>query len=218
MNPDYWLKRWKQSEIGFHQEDINPYLCQFWPQLRLPHGSKVAVPFCGKSRDMIWLQEQHHSVLGIELSAIAVQAFFKENNLSPHHHAKDHFDQYTAHGISILHGDFFNLNKDDFATVNTVYDRAALVALPSHMQKRYVDHLLSILPVPTQILLITLDYPRNEMSGPPFAISHDEVQSLYKSCADLRLLIQTDVIEKNPRFKEKGLSRLHESVFLIQIQ
>lgn len=170
MNPDYWLERWKQGEIGFHQEDINPYLCRFWPQLRLPHGSKVAVPFCGKSRDMIWLQKQHHSVLGIELSAIAVQAFFKENNLSPHPHAQGHFYRYTADRISILQGDFFNLNKEDFATVNAVYDRAALVALPPLMRRRYIDHLLNILPAPAQILLITLDYSRNEMSGPPFAV------------------------------------------------
>lgn len=218
MNIEYWIERWRQGEIGFHQTGTNLYLCQFWPQLRLPHGSMVAVPLCGKSRDMLWLQEQHHPVLGIELSTIAVETFFEENQLSPQHTVDGKFDRFTTEGISILRGDFFDLSKKNFSAVNAVYDRAALVALSPSTRIRYVHHLLNILPAPAQILLVTLDYPHNEMPGPPFAVSPDEVQSLYQSCAELRLLTHVDVLGQNQRFKERGLSRLHESVFLIQIQ
>ena len=216
MNSEYWLERWKEGEIGFHQAGINPYLCQFWPQLRLPQKSTIAVPLCGKSRDMLWLQEQHHSVLGIELSPIAVQAFFEENGLYPYHTVDGKFDRMTAGEINILRGDFFDLSTEHFSTVNAVYDRAALVAFPPNMRTRYVDHLLKILPAPAQILLVTLDYPPNEMSGPPFAISSDEVQSLYQPCATLQLLTSLDILDQNQRFKERSLSQLHESVFLIK--
>ena len=83
MEIDYWLERWRQKEIGFHQSDINPYLCQYWKELDLSKGSKVFVPLCGKSQDILWLYEQGHNVLGVELSELAVEDFFKENKLFP---------------------------------------------------------------------------------------------------------------------------------------
>ncbi len=217
MQYDYWLNRWKKGEIGFHQNEINPYLRQYWQELHLSHGSEVLVPLCGKSHDMLWLQEKKYSVLGIELSSTAVQAFFKENGYSAHHVARGKFDHFEASGISILCGNFFNLNKDDLINVRAVYDRASLIALPSEIRKRYVRHLLHILPPAARILLITLDYPQSEMMGPPFAVSPSEVEALYQKHAEIRLLTQIDVLAQNPHFQERGLSRLQESVFLLTL-
>lgn len=216
MKNNYWLDRWAHENIGFHQNDINSYLVQYWQELRLTPGSKVFVPLCGKSRDMLWLREQGHPVLGVELSGIAVQAFFKENNTIPHHHMiREKLDHFEANGVSILCGDFFGLNKDDLATMRATYDRASFVALPPKIRKRYAHHLMKILPPATQILLITFDYPQSEMLGPPFAVSPGEVEMLYHEYADVRQLAQFDVLEQNPRFQERGLSRIQESVFLL---
>jgi thiopurine S-methyltransferase len=85
------------------------------------------------------------------------------------------------------------------------------------MRERYVSHLVNILPSATQILLITFDYPQQEMSGPPFAVSSTEVETLYRDHADIRLLSQHDVLDKNPRFRERGLSRMQENIFLITL-
>lgn len=215
MENDYWLNRWKQGEIGFHQEEINPYLLQYWQTLDLAHGSEVFVPLCGKSRDMIWLHDEGHAVLGVELSDLAIQDFFRENHLVAHHLTNGQFARYEANGIRILRGNFFDLNKDDLANVSAVYDRASMVALPPEMRKRYVSQLASILPPATQILLITFDYPPFEMLGPPFAVSPKEVETLYQAHAEIRLLAKLDVLELNPRFRERGLSQIHEGIFLL---
>ncbi len=217
MKDNYWINRWKQGEIGFHQAVINPYLRQFWQELKLAAHTTVLVPLCGKSSDMLWLQEQKYHVLGVELSTIAVQTFFAENALSPHQSQYESFKCYTVDDLSILQGNLFDLRKEELASVNAVYDRAALVALPPEMRKHYVSHLLHILPPTTQILLITLDYPHIEMAGPPFSVSPDEVEALYRDCTEIRKLAQVDVLEENPRFKQRGLSRLQESVFLITL-
>ncbi|MEO8331571.1 MAG: thiopurine S-methyltransferase, partial [Gallionella sp.] len=200
---------------GFHQDEVNPYLCQYWQELHLAHDCVVFVPLCGKSRDMLWLREQGHQVLGVELSALAVQAFFKENGYTPQHVTRGKFDRCEANGICILCGDFFDLGKDDLAKVGAVYDRASLIALPPEMRERYVHHLASILPPATQILLVTVDYPQAEMQGPPFSVTSDEVATLYNKFAEVRLLAQLDVLAKNPRFQERGLSRLQENIFLL---
>lgn len=217
MKKDFWLERWEREEIGFHQNEINPYLRQYWQKLHPARSSKVFVPLCGKSRDMLWLRQQGHSLLGVELSAIAVQAFFKENGYTPHHSTDGKFECYEADGIRILCGDFFDLDKDDLTQVGAVYDRASLVALPPEMRERYVQKLVSILPSATQILLITFDYPQQEMPGPPFAVSVNEVELLYSRHAELRVLTQLDVLPQNPRLQERGLSRLQENIFLLTL-
>lgn len=218
MKKDFWLARWEREEIGFHQSEINSHLRQYWQELHLPPDSEVFVPLCGKSIDMLWLRRQGHSVLGVELSDIAVQAFFKENGYAPHHVAHEKFDDCEAHGIRILCGDFFDLDKAHLANVKAVYDRASLVALPPEMREQYVEHLVSILPPATRILLITFDYTQTEMSGPPFAVSADEVKTLYRKHADVRLLAELDVLPQNPRFQQRGLSRLQEKIYLVTLR
>ncbi|WP_025040251.1 thiopurine S-methyltransferase [Nitrosospira briensis] len=215
MEKDYWLERWKREETGFHQNEVNPYLCQYWQALHLAADSEVFVPLCGKSRDMLWLSEQGYAVLGVETSAVAVQAFFKENGYIPNQTSGESFDRYDASGVRILCGDFFDLSKHDLAKTNAVYDRASLIALPPEMRERYAGHLLSILPPAAQILLITLDYPQQEMAGPPFAVSANEVEALYHERFTIRLLSQLDVLAQEPRFEERGLNRLQESIFLL---
>jgi len=218
MKKDFWLERWERKETGFHQNEINPYLRQYWQDLHLASDSAVFVPLCGKSNDLLWLRKQGHPVLGVELSAIAAQAFFEESGYTPHRAASGKFDCYEADGVRILCGDFFDLRKSDLAEVGAVYDRASLVALPPDMRERYVRHLVSILPSATQILLITFDYPQPEMPGPPFAVSRGEVEALYRACAEVRQLAQLDVLAQNPRFQERGLSRLQENIFLLTLR
>jgi thiopurine S-methyltransferase len=242
MKEDYWLERWERDETAFHQDEVNPHLRQYWQELHLAPGSTVFVPLCGKSCDMAWLVEQGHTVVGVELSHIAVEAFFAENGLTPKRVPGEKFDCYEADRIRILCGDFFDLGKGDLANIHAVYDRGALIALPPEMRKRYVAQLLDILPMsPRQssensvrpvtpgapgssgagILLVTLDYPAEEMEGPPFAVSPEEVEALYEERnvhANIRLLLHKDVLEENPRFRERGLSRLEENVFLLKLK
>jgi thiopurine S-methyltransferase len=167
--------------------------------------------------DMLWLRDQGYLVHGVELSDIAVQSFFQENGLVPEHNSSNKFERYSAGQIRLLCGDFFDLEKKDFANVRLVYDRASLVALPPELREHYVHHLISILQPGTQILLLTFDYPQSEMSGPPFAVSLEEIESLYYKHAEVRILAHHDVLAQMPRFQERGLSRLHENVILLTL-
>ena len=217
MNKEFWLERWERSEIGFHQNEINPYLLRYWQEVRAGAGGEVFVPLCGKSLDMLWLRQQGYKVLGVELSPIAVRDFFAENGMELNHSSTGQFDCCEADGIRILCGDFFELTKAHMTKVSAVYDRASLVALPPEMRGHYARHLVDILPPGTQILLVAFDYPQAEMQGPPFAVSVDEVKALYGRYAEVRLLAQEDALEQNPRFRQRGLSRMQESVYLLTL-
>ncbi|MDE2625313.1 MAG: thiopurine S-methyltransferase [Betaproteobacteria bacterium] len=214
MEKEFWLERWERNEIGFHQGDINPHLRRFWPEAA-PAAGRVFVPLCGKSRDLLWLREQGRPVLGVELSVIAAQAFFGENGLTPAHQSRPPFESFEARGVEILCGDFFDLDAARLADVTAVYDRAALVALPPELRARYAAHLAAILPAGTRLLLITFDYDQKEMNGPPFAVPVAEVEALFGPHAAVRHLARFDALADNPRFRERGASRIEEHVFLI---
>jgi thiopurine S-methyltransferase len=144
--------------------------------------------------------------------------FFKEYSNSPAHFVRGKFESCEADGIRILCGDFFDLTREELLNANAVYDRASLVALPPDMRERYARHLVDILPRGTKILLVTFDYSQIEMQGPPFAVSVSEVEVLYGKYADVELLTQEDALPQNPRFKQRGVSWMEESIFLLTLR
>lgn len=218
MKKEFWLERWERAETGFHQTEVNPYLLNYWRELYAAQGGEVFVPLCGKSLDMRWLRQQGHTVLGVELSPIAVRDFFAESDLTLKHTSEGDFDCCEADDIRILCGDFFELTRAHLVQVRAVYDRASLVALPPEMRARYVRHLAQLLPSGTQVLLVTFDYPQEEMNGPPFAVSVEEVHALYAPYAEIRMLEQADILEREPRFKARGVTRMQENIFLLTMQ
>jgi thiopurine S-methyltransferase len=55
------------------------------------------------------------------------------------------------------------------------------------------------------------------MLGPPFAVSGGEVEELYSEHAKICLVAQLDVLERYPRFQERGVSQLQENIFLLTL-
>jgi len=194
---------------------VNPHVLAFWPRLDLPPGCRVFVPLCGKSRDMIWLAAQGHRVLGVELSPIAVRDFFAEHALSAVRERVGDFERWSAGEIVLLCGDFFHLTADQLSGIGAIYDRAALIALPPEMRVRYASHLQRLLPaLPT--LLVTMEYPQAEMAGPPFSVEEAEVRSLFGARHEIERLLDEDTLAAEPRFRERGLTRLREKVFALR--
>ncbi len=215
MQADFWHQRWQDGEIGFHKHEYNASMKRFIDLLGIEQGDHVLVPLCGKSLDMIWLREQHFRVTGIEISQLAVDDFFIENNIE--HDISEHEWglMYQADGITIYCADFFNIYSANLPHVDAVYDRASLIALPRDMRTDYVGHLSLLMPDTARSLLITLDYPQREMDGPPFSVSDAEVRQLYGQEFIIETIIAEDCLANEPRFKEKGLSQLVERVFLL---
>jgi len=214
MDPDFWLQRWQDNLTGFHRLEVNPQLEALWPQLRLAPGEQVFVPLCGKSLDMLWLREQY-AVLGVELSPIAVEAFFTENGLEPEHSRHELFSVCETDRLTLLCGDFFDLQPQQLCRVRAVYDRASLIALPEDMRVRFVSHLTDLLPLGVPMLLVTLDYDQTQMNGPPFSVEEQEVRDLFAPYWSIQLVHEEDILAKEPRFRERGLSRLSEKIYLL---
>jgi thiopurine S-methyltransferase len=215
MQPNFWHDRWHNKQIGFHQSEINLHLQEFWPAINSAGGGRVFVPLCGKSSDMLWLRARGHEVVGIELSLAAVQAFFDENGLPVKRSSTDRFSVFESDGIRIYCGDFFAMQPADLEGVNAVYDRASLIALPPEMRAVYVDHMHGLLSPGTKTLLIAFEYPQHEMSGPPFSVAEEEVRELYGGHCAIEVLHVADILDQEPRFREKGLTSLQQNIYAL---
>ncbi|SMY15623.1 thiopurine S-methyltransferase [Photobacterium aquimaris] len=212
MDAEFWHSRWAEDRIGFHLTDVNPLLVKYWPRVNAQRDDRVLVPMCGKSEDLVWLATHHNDVVGIELSDIAVKAFFAENLYTPLVTGVGSEHVYSFDEITIYQGDYFTV---PVAPVDVVYDRAALIAMPQTMRERYVERLLSLVKPGGRVLLITLDYPQSQMDGPPFSVPEAEIATLFKGCK-ITHLARDDADENHPR-RRQGVERFAEEVWLIEV-
>lgn len=215
MEADFWHNRWENNLTGFHLDEVNPNLTTNWTSLTLPENSRVFVPLCGKSVDLVWLAEHGHNVVGVELSQLAADAFFAENNLKVERRKVGKLELWQSERISIFCGDIFDLDTETLGHIDVVYDRASLIALPPAMRQEYAEKLQK-LAQSAPILLVTLEYEQEKMGGPPFSVSESEINTLYNAHYQVKPLSAQDVLGDNERFREKGLDYLNENTYLLE--
>jgi thiopurine S-methyltransferase len=211
MTPDFWHQRWASNQIGFHLAAPNPQLVQYWERLGAPAGATVLVPLCGKSNDLGWLAEQGQDVVGVELSSVACEAFFAERGIEPTAVRRGAHLARRDGPVTLLEGDFFAFVPDQ--PVAFVYDRAASIALPPDLRPRYFAHLRSLLAPGARLLVVTLDYPQADRSGPPFAVPEDELRAAYAGMT-VTLLETVDLRAAEPD-RYGVLTRCVEQVWLV---
>jgi len=228
MKASFWHKCWEKNSLGFHQEEVHTFLSQYLAPLLTSTDKHVFVPLCGKSLDMFWLAE-HMAVSGSELSDIACRDFFTDAAIDYQSQsdqklgADSQFQQYSFGNITLWQGDFFKLKAEQLSQahkvpIDWIYDRAALIALPIEMQQEYITHLTSFIEPSTTLFLISVEFPSEEMSGPPFPITEKDIRRLFLA-ADKHC--QIDCIAsrelKDKRFGQRtfDVSHLVERLYII---
>lgn len=200
-----WLQRWQEGRTGWHETGGNRSLQRHW------HASskRVLVPLCGKSKDLVWLEQLGNEVVGVELSEIAVAAFFEENALA--------FDivagELTAYAardrrITIYCGDYFSFSE---AAFSGYYDRGALVAIAPDLRESYVRHTRSLLAPDAAGLVVTVEYDQSVASGPPYSISEAAMSELWPELSRVDAVDDTDNCP--PKFRAAGLRQMYEAVY-----
>jgi thiopurine S-methyltransferase len=210
MDREFWINRWNQNQIGFHRQGVNPLLTQYWQQAR----GRVLVPLCGKSEDLRWLAEQRHEVVGVDVSLVAAKAFAAEQGVVFTETHEPPFTVLRGNWITYYVGDFFDFSPEIGGRFDLFYDRAALIALPPEMRPSYVRQLRSLIAAGGHGLLIGLEYDPSQTHGPPFTLPEPEVRALFEPVPCEKLL-EYDCLEQEPKFKERGVTWLKETVYRI---
>ena len=209
MERDFWLTRWQDNQIAFHEGEPNSLLVTHFAALGIPVGRRIFVPLCGKSQDMHWLCDQGYRVVGAELSRLAVEQFFAELGVTPVVSLAGRLERFEAGCVILFVGDIFDLDRETLGLVDAVYDRAALVALPTPLRERYAAHLVGLSGAAPQMLL-TFEYDQTGQSGPPFSVLEPEVREHYSPAYRLDRVETRDVPGGL-----KGICPAQESVWLL---
>ncbi|WGL60982.1 thiopurine S-methyltransferase [Pigmentibacter sp. JX0631] len=178
MDKNFWLERWEKNNIPFHLEQTNPSLVKYQHLLTSIPKSNVFLPLCGKTLDIKWLLSKNLQVTGVELSEKAIVELFHDLGVIPKVTSIKDLKIYSAENLSIYVGNIFSLTADILGSIDYIYDRAALVALPKESREKYTSHLIKITKSAEQ-LLITYNYDQNLMEGPPFSLSQNEIFTHY---------------------------------------
>ena len=73
------------------------------------------------------------------------------------------------------------------------------------------------LPPGTQMLLVTLEYPQEEMQGPPFSVPAEEVERLYGGYGEVRALGRNAILSREQHFADRGVTELSECAFFVTL-
>ncbi|WOH37840.1 thiopurine S-methyltransferase [Thalassotalea fonticola] len=213
MKQQFWHDCWDNTHIGFHQDELQPLLVEYFPNLLEPQDSRVFVPLCGKTSDLFFFADRF-KVIGNELSAVACRDFFQENQLIPKIQETMSFNIYQQGNIELYQGDFFALSPEQFQPFDWIYDRAALIAFPQDMRIEYVQHIKHFIKANTRVFLLTLEFPQEEMSGPPFSVDENEVMRLFK---DYKILKKTQRDLTGQKFARRKfpVTKLIEKLYII---
>eukprot|EP00002_Diphylleia_rotans_P008594 TRINITY_DN1854_c0_g1_i1.p1 TRINITY_DN1854_c0_g1~~TRINITY_DN1854_c0_g1_i1.p1 ORF type:complete len:239 (+),score=51.55 TRINITY_DN1854_c0_g1_i1:53-769(+) len=222
-----WHERWQARQIGFHEADVNNHLQTYEKDL-FPDDKprRVFVPMAGKTVDIPYLASKGHTVVAVEYVEQALVEFFQEQQIK--YVRKDIGNEIikfeAADGlIQFYQCDFFNphFNADLIGPIERVWDRGSLIAMKTNtLQPRYVAKMKELLTVSgtsayhpeLRYLLYTVEYPQEEMSGPPFCITEKMVGDYFSQGFDIKLLGRIADDLRRPRW---NLSSLHELDFML---
>ena len=220
-NPKHtqWFDRWKDNRIGFHQNEISPYLLKYAHKLN--KNNTVFVPLCGKSLDMLYLSDNFANVIGVELVKDACDAFVKENNLKATIKEKECFVDYkitnkNKENIELLCGDIFDIKPKHIKQSIDIFDRASLVALDKEDRAKYAILMIELMSVGSKMLLVSLEYKQSERNAPPYSVDEQEIQELYANSCKIEMLERVDIKPTSDRYSD--LSYMYASAYLITKQ
>jgi thiopurine S-methyltransferase len=186
MQPDFWHQRWASNQTGFHEPQVHPALAAHIGALELAAGARVFLPLCGKTVDIDWLLSGGYRVAGAELSSMAVAQLFERLGQQPAIRKVGVLECHSITGLDVFVGDIFDLSASALGSVDAVYDRAALIALPVEMRRRYTAHMRSLVGELPQ-LLVTLEYDQSRLDGPPFSVPALEVRQIFSRIPPMEL-------------------------------
>mmetsp|Transcript_74826 Transcript_74826/g.200606 ORF Transcript_74826/g.200606 Transcript_74826/m.200606 type:complete len:310 (-) Transcript_74826:305-1234(-) len=227
-----WEQRWIGGEIGFHMEDVNYCLLQFFRQLlddsiSAPEFPKrILVPLCGKTVDMAFMQSRGHKVTGIDGVRLAAEQYITEQGMKVIQTTKQdgfevlelqHGNGHTSFPMRFVVGDFFRIRPSVIGTFEACWDRGSLVAIDPPSRKEYVAAITAVLEKGARILLVVVEHPpmQGGKLGPPFTVTGEEVEALYGKDYQIELLQREDRMGVEPRWRQAGCDYYNEVTYLL---
>jgi len=197
VTPEDWKNRWSANNIGWHRNNINNFLEEFWSLIKrdLPQQPKACVPLCGKTLDLKMLYDAGCEVVGVEVSELAVSQFFQEQNLEYDASKIDGIDVWQTKDkrLRIYLMDLYQFPRMKDDEFDFIWDRGSFVAINREDRKKYVSTMAQLMKVGGVHLLEFFIYNPEEYSGPPHSSTKEELTQLWSATHAVEFLTQLDM-------------------------
>jgi thiopurine S-methyltransferase len=161
------------------------------------------------------LADDGYHVIGVELSKIAIEAYFEARKVKPSREKRGRFIIWRERNVEIWCGDIFDLTKKELGDIRMLYDCASLTAFSPDSRPHYVEHFHEKLSQQSKILLMTTESPDEHQSNSALSID-PEVRTLYEMNYDIQLLHGQDSLLIDPEYPDEPMSMMEEKVYLIK--
>lgn len=155
-----WIKEWEESlKPPWSMKGINPYIKQFKNYLtKGKECVKIFFPMCGDVADMSWMAEMGHTIIGVEISPVAIEKFFNENEIQYDVNSFELMNGtvYTSknRNIRIYCGDFFLFGPSVERDFDGIWDRGSFNTLcDMTLKKKYINILTLVMKPDCTIIM-----------------------------------------------------------------
>ncbi|XP_072163554.1 probable thiopurine S-methyltransferase [Diadema setosum] len=163
-----WQDAWYEGDCKNANRDVSKWLKEHIGKLTDGKSNlRIFVPMCGAARDLHWLLEQGHVVIGVELVDKALTMFLERHGI-----------KYTESSVPSIPGgkcyksddgkltlykcNIFDLDTNLIGKVDGMWESGAMTDIPPQERVRYGEVLLSLLSPGGRILAETFTFGETE--------------------------------------------------------
>lgn len=156
-HPDFWCKRFTEGVTPWDAGKVPAALADFVARQATP--LPTLIPGCGSAWEAAHLAQQGWPVTALDFSPVAIERARAV---------------LQAAAVDLLCADFFTFTPP--AAYALIYERAFLCALPRKLWLDWARRVAELLP--TGGLLAGYFFICDQAKGPPFGISHEQLDAL----------------------------------------
>jgi len=217
-----WSNRWREGRAGWHLQGVHEMLSKYFTS-EIVQGRtdlKIFVPLCGKAKDIKWMHDQGHRIVGVEFDETVVRELFAESGIEVASIEQiGGLQRFTSQDgrFKVYQGDFFLYKQEhESELMDGIWDRGSLVAINISDREKYASIITSAMASTCRYLLDTLVYDVSEYTGVPHCVANDDIRQLYDSKCEIKFLENRDAL--NERWKKQGMTRFEEYVHLLSLK
>ena len=228
-----WDRLYTESKDEWTKKAADHELLKFYDVIvNGKENLKVLFPLCGKTEVLLYFAEKGHRVVGIEWSEVAVKMFFQENNLSyscqTRNISSTDIPVFTANekDITIYCANIFSFENESLGGFDCIWDHGSIGCISKDDTAKYANIMAAFTKPRGRVLLSIFEYDYSEHPSIPFAVTQDEVISLYGKSFEIPKVLQeldasktTEILKLTPDniFRVMTFSRMSwKLLFLIK--